>query len=152
MVGENKLLETAHSCGVMLRSSETARPLRIHVDAMHVILSAPNSSPSSTVCNPMAPILHRTRIVISVLWIAVVFNAFKGYYCSHPKMSPFISVQNMTKSQLDRPSTPLIPSLPQPRRRSLNAIAGRTGASAITEYPPRTYISTRSQGAFAATL
>jgi hypothetical protein len=30
--------------------------------------------------------------------------------------------------------------------------AGRTGANAIAEYPPRTYISTRSLGAFAAAL
>src|SRR6266699_5152722 len=73
MVEENRLLEIPHSCGF--------NHLALHV---HVILSAPfpstlNSSPAlaSTVSNPMAPVLGTTRIFVFVLWIAVVFNAFK---------------------------------------------------------------------------
>jgi hypothetical protein len=56
-----------------------------------------------------------------------------------PKISPFISVQTMTTSQLEPPSTPLNPSLQLPHRCSLNATCRRSGANAIAEYPPNNY-------------
>jgi hypothetical protein len=92
----------------------------------------------------MAPVLRTTRIFVSVLWIAAVFNAFRGCLLesliSHPNNLPF-----RFSSNYDNITTSHSPATTQAQH------AGRTGANTIAVYP-RTYISTRSQGAFAATL
>jgi hypothetical protein len=55
------------------------RVRNVYVDAVHVILSSVNASPSSRCVTQWL----LSRIFLSVLWIIVVFNVFKGCLISN---------------------------------------------------------------------